>query len=120
MLSEKPDLQSAKVFFKQAIATVGHKPERVTTDKHASYRRVFVKLLVAKSVIVPANTSITELSRIIAASNNAIIRCVALVHSSSYPTSVKCSIDNEKNTAMGGVFFIQFKAVMKIKSARQY
>ena len=38
----------------------------------------------------------------------------------SYPTSVKCSIDNEKNTAMGGVFFIQFKAVMKIKSARQY
>ena len=39
---------------------------------------------------------------------------------SSYPTSVKCSIDNEKNTAMGGVFFIQFKAVMKIKSARQY
>ena len=38
----------------------------------------------------------------------------------SDPTSVKCSIDNEKNTAMGGVFFIQFKAVMKIKSARQY
>jgi len=45
MLSEKPDLQSAKVFFKQAIATVGHKPERVTTDKHASYRRVIRQII---------------------------------------------------------------------------
>ena len=33
MLSEKRDLPSAKAFFKQAIATVGHKPDRVTTDK---------------------------------------------------------------------------------------
>ena len=39
MLSEKRDLLSAKAFFKQAITTVGHKPDRVTTDKHASYRR---------------------------------------------------------------------------------
>ena len=39
MLSEKRDLRAATMFFKQAMATVGHKPERVTTDKHASYRR---------------------------------------------------------------------------------
>ena len=45
LLSEKRDLLSAKAFFKQAIATVGHKPERVTTDKHASYRRAIRRIL---------------------------------------------------------------------------
>ncbi len=45
MLSEKRDLLSAKAFFKQAIATVGHKPDRVTTDKHASYRRAIRQVL---------------------------------------------------------------------------
>jgi transposase-like protein len=37
MLSETRDLAAAKAFFKQALATVGHKPERVTTDGHDSY-----------------------------------------------------------------------------------
>ena len=45
MLSEKRDLQSAKAFFKQAIETVGHKPDRVTTDKHASYRRAIRQII---------------------------------------------------------------------------
>jgi len=45
MLSEKRDLLSAKAFFKQALATVGYKPERVTTDKHASYRRAIRRSL---------------------------------------------------------------------------
>lgn len=40
MLSEKRDLVAAKTFFQQAITTVGHKPDRVTTDKHPSYRRI--------------------------------------------------------------------------------
>ena len=39
MLSETRDLAAAKAFFKQALATVGHKPERVTTDGHDSYPR---------------------------------------------------------------------------------
>ncbi len=39
MLSQTRDLVAAKAFFKQAIRTVGHKPDRVTTDKHASYPR---------------------------------------------------------------------------------
>ena len=39
MLSKTRDLAAAKAFFKQAIATVGHKPDRVTTDKHAVYSR---------------------------------------------------------------------------------
>jgi putative transposase len=39
MLSSTRDLSAAKAFFKQAVATVGHKPDRVTTDKHTSYPR---------------------------------------------------------------------------------
>ena len=39
MLSETRDLAAAKAFFKQALETVGHKPERVTTDGHDSYPR---------------------------------------------------------------------------------
>jgi putative transposase len=32
-------------FFKQAITTVGHKPERVTIDKHASYPQAIRHIL---------------------------------------------------------------------------
>jgi len=39
MLSTTRDLAAAKAIFKQATATVGHKPDRVTTDKHGSYPR---------------------------------------------------------------------------------
>jgi putative transposase len=38
-LSEKRDMEAAQQFFKQALAVVGHTPERVTTDGHASYPR---------------------------------------------------------------------------------
>ena len=51
MLSDERDLLSAKAFFKQAIATVGHKPERVTTDKHASYRRAVHRVLGRKGSV---------------------------------------------------------------------
>ena len=44
MLSERRDLPSAKAFFKQAISTVGHTPDRVTTDKHASYQRAIRRI----------------------------------------------------------------------------
>jgi len=36
-LSATRDLEASQAFFEQALATVGHKPERVTTDKHAAY-----------------------------------------------------------------------------------
>jgi putative transposase len=45
MLSATRDLAAAKAFFKQAVATVGHKPERVTTDKHAAYPRAIRRIL---------------------------------------------------------------------------
>ena len=45
MLSKTRDLVAAKAFFKQAIATVGHKPDRVTTDKHAAFPRAIRRLL---------------------------------------------------------------------------
>ena len=50
MLSATRDLAAAKAFFKQAVATVGHKPDRVTTDKHASYRRA-VRRSVGRKVL---------------------------------------------------------------------
>lgn len=39
MGSEKRDMQAATRFFKQAVAVVGHAPERVTTDGHDSSPR---------------------------------------------------------------------------------
>src|SRR5450631_3412724 len=39
MLSKTRDLAAAKAFIKQALETVGHKPECVTTDVHDSYPR---------------------------------------------------------------------------------
>lgn len=38
-LSEKRDMEAAKRFFEQAVAVVGHVPDQVTTDGHASYPR---------------------------------------------------------------------------------
>ena len=39
MLSEKRNMEAAQRFFKQAVAVVGHVPDQVTTDGHASYPR---------------------------------------------------------------------------------
>ncbi len=39
LLSPTRDLNAARAFFKQAITTVGHRPECITTDKHSSYPR---------------------------------------------------------------------------------
>ena len=39
MLSATRDLAAVKAFFEQAVETVGHKPECVSTDKHAAYPR---------------------------------------------------------------------------------
>ena len=44
-LSEKRDMEAAQQFFKQALAVVGHAPERVTTDGHASYPRAVREIL---------------------------------------------------------------------------
>ncbi|MGH7744582.1 MAG: IS6 family transposase [Candidatus Dormibacteria bacterium] len=39
MLSETRDMEAAQRFFRQALAVVGHAPERVTTDGHDAYPR---------------------------------------------------------------------------------
>jgi transposase-like protein len=44
-LSEKRDMEAAQQFFKQALALVGHTPERVTTDGHTSYPRAVREIL---------------------------------------------------------------------------
>jgi transposase-like protein len=45
MLSPIRDLEAAKAFFKQAVETVGHKPERVTTDGNDAYPRAIRRTL---------------------------------------------------------------------------
>ncbi|GHO97582.1 IS6 family transposase [Reticulibacter mediterranei] len=44
-LSEKRDMEAARRFFLQACQTVGHTPERVTTDGHDSYPRAIRETL---------------------------------------------------------------------------
>ncbi|GHO64455.1 hypothetical protein KSC_033470 [Ktedonobacter sp. SOSP1-52] len=44
-LSEKRDMEAAQRFFKQALSVVGHAPERVITDGHASYPRAVREIL---------------------------------------------------------------------------
>jgi len=45
MVSEKRNMDAAKCFFQQALQTVGHAPERVTTDGHRSYPRAIREIL---------------------------------------------------------------------------
>src|SRR6266700_1993406 len=45
MLSEKRNMDAAQRFFQQALQTVGHAPERVTTDGHDSYPRAIREIL---------------------------------------------------------------------------
>jgi transposase-like protein len=44
-LSEKRGMEAAQQFFKQALAVVGHTPERVITDGHISYPRAVREIL---------------------------------------------------------------------------
>jgi transposase-like protein len=44
-LSEHRDMDGAKQFFHQAVETVGHAPDRVTTDGHDSYPRAIRETL---------------------------------------------------------------------------
>ena len=44
-LSEHRDRQAAKAFFRSARATMGFRPDRVTTDGHGSYPRAIRTVL---------------------------------------------------------------------------
>ncbi|GHO63288.1 hypothetical protein KSC_021800 [Ktedonobacter sp. SOSP1-52] len=48
MLSQKRDMDAAKRFFKQAVETVGHASEQVTTDGHDAYPRAVREILGSK------------------------------------------------------------------------
>ncbi|MGI4801370.1 MAG: IS6 family transposase [Janthinobacterium lividum] len=45
MLSEHRDMKAANAFFRSARATMGFRPERVTTDGHGSYPRAIRSVL---------------------------------------------------------------------------
>jgi putative transposase len=49
MLSEHRDMQAAKAFFRSAKATMGFRPDRVTTDGHGSYPRA-IRTVLGKTV----------------------------------------------------------------------
>ena len=49
MLSEHRDMQAAKAFFRSARATMGFRPDRVTTDGHGSYPRA-IRTVLGKTV----------------------------------------------------------------------
>ena len=44
-LSETRDMEAAKAFFTQAVATVGFTPQTITTDKHASFPTAIAETL---------------------------------------------------------------------------
>lgn len=58
-LSQKRDMDAAQCFFKQALQTVGHAPERVTTDGHDSYPRAIRETL-GNAVIHRCNPSLNN------------------------------------------------------------
>src|ERR1051326_2939958 len=60
MLSEKRDMDAAQRFFQQALKTVGHAPERVTTDGHDSYPRAIREIL-GSAVLHRCNRSLNTL-----------------------------------------------------------
>ena len=45
MLSEHRDMKAAQAFFRSAKATMGFRPDRVTTDGHGSYPRAIRSVL---------------------------------------------------------------------------
>ena len=45
MLSKKRNMEAAQLFFKQAVAVVGHVPDQVTTDGHTSYPRAIREMI---------------------------------------------------------------------------
>jgi putative transposase len=59
MLSQKRDLNAAQRFFQQALQTVGHAPERVTTDGHDSSPRA-IRQILGHTVIHRWNTSLNN------------------------------------------------------------
>jgi putative transposase len=45
MVSEKRNMEAAQQLFKLAVAVVGHVPDQVTTDGHASYPRAIAETM---------------------------------------------------------------------------
>jgi transposase-like protein len=75
MFSEHRDMAAAKAFFESAKTITGVTPDRVTTDGHDSYPRAIRTTLAPVCGIATASISITDWSKIIAASKAATVRC---------------------------------------------
>ena len=62
MLSEHRDMRAAKAFFRSARATMGFRPDRVTTDGHGSYPRA-IRTVLGRTVRHRTNVSSEQSSR---------------------------------------------------------
>jgi hypothetical protein len=75
MFSEHRDMAAAKAFSESAKMVTGVTPDRVTTDGHDRYSRAIRTVLGKVYGIATASISITDWSKIIAASKVAMVRC---------------------------------------------
>jgi transposase-like protein len=73
--SEQRDLDATKRFLTQAVATVGHAPDHVTTDGHDAYPRAIRETLGLTSCIAATGISIPIWSKTTVESSSGIIRC---------------------------------------------
>jgi putative transposase len=86
-LNEKRRMEGAHRFFRQALIVVGHTPERVTTDGHASYPRV-VRETLGDQVQHRTNTYLNNSwSKTFEVSSSGIIPCMASGLSIQQPVS---------------------------------
>jgi transposase-like protein len=78
LLREQRDMESAQVFFEQALEMAQTPPNRVVTDRLASYPRAISEVLSEAVIHEPGSCLIIPLSKSIGGSNTAIIRPWAL------------------------------------------
>jgi putative transposase len=95
MLSEHRDMRAAKAFFRSARATMGFRPERVTTDGHSSYPKA-IRSVLGKRVRHRTNA---YLNRTIVGSRAGSDVCVA----SRATTQPAASVESMANSAISFV-----------------
>jgi transposase-like protein len=83
--SKVRDLETAEAFFKKAIETIGHRPEKVTTDKEVCYPKAINKVL-GRTVEHRTNRYLNN--RLERATRNQLLTISELLKE-EYPTTVR-------------------------------
>jgi hypothetical protein len=80
MLSEKRNMEAAQRFFKQAVAVVGHTPDRSRPMDTVPIHEQYARQSATMSSIIPINTSTIIWNKITEALNSDTILCADLDH----------------------------------------